>query len=81
MFLTAVDFVAPLTRFLTLIYIYTNINNNKIIPNIESHNVYYYYYFIIIIMLLFRTVVHQDTCIHSMQLNIKKSCAKNNTTW
>ena len=25
---------------------------------------------IIIIMLLFRTVVHQETCIHSMQLNI-----------
>ena len=37
---------------------------------------------IIIIMLLFRTVVHQDTCIHSIQLNIKKKLgAKNNTTW
>ena len=31
---------------------------------------------IIIIMLLFRTVVHQDTCIHSMQLNLKKNLVR-----
>ena len=36
---------------------------------------------IIIIMFLFRTVVQQETCIHSMQLNKKKLGAKNNTTW
>ena len=33
-------------------------------------------------MLLFRTVEHQETCIHSMQLNInKKLGAQTNTTW
>ena len=37
----------------------------------------YYVTIIILIMLLFHTVVHQKTCIHSMQLNKKKNwCEK-----